>query len=494
MSALEITRRYAATLSAQGLPPPGAPDWINEIDNPYLHGLFAPQVHEVERTPLELVAGEIPPDLQGAYLRNSPNPRQAPINRYHWFDGDGMVQGVWFGDGRAEYASRWIETRGMQMERERGAAIWPGVLGPFDFQAPLFPIKDTANTDLVWHDGKLLALWYECGRPVRLDEKTLATLGEESFAGQLDIPISAHAHTDPLSGDLVFFRYADQPPYFQHGVLDAQGGLHLQNIELPGPRRPHDIGITPNYSIIHDFPLFHDDAVFRATGRRIPLFHPDVPTRFGILPRFGSNADVRWFECQPCYMLHVVNCWEDGDRIVMTGCRTRDPSLHPDPNDGKLASMLAYLKLQANLYRWEFDLQTGAVREGDLDDLNAEFPMIRDSCLGQQNRYAYLQDLPCDIPARFEGVIKYDLRDGRACDRYAHGPGVYGSESPFAPRIGGDGEDDGYLLTLTTDTADWNSYCLVLDARDLAAGPVAKLRLPQRVTAGFHTTWVPGSG
>ncbi len=491
MNSLEITARYTATLSARGAPVPDAPDWIADIDNPYLHGLYAPVVRELERTPLELVAGEIPTDLHGAYLRNSPNPRHRPLNRYHWFDGDGMVQGVWFENGRAEFGSRWVGTRGLQMEQERGGAIWPGVLGPFDFKAPLFPIKDTANTDLVWHDGRLLALWYECGRPVRIDPKTLQTLGEEDFGGRLRIPVSAHAHHDPVTGDLVFFRYGDRPPYFQHGVLDAAGELHLQDIELPGPRRPHDIGVTRRYSVIHDFPLFHDEELFRRTGKRIPLFHPEVPTRFGVLPRFGGNADVRWFECEPCYMLHVVNCWEDGDRIVMTGCRTRDPSLQPDPRDGRLASMLAYLKLQANLYRWELDLATGTVTERDLDDVNAEFPMIRDACLGARNRYAYLQDLPCDIPARFEGIVKYDLETGAICDRYHYGAGVFGSESPFAPGRG-DAEDDGYLVTLTTDTADWSSYCLVLDARDLAAGPVARLRLPQRVTAGFHTTWVDG--
>jgi carotenoid cleavage dioxygenase len=31
----------------------------------------------------------------------------------------------------------------------------------------------------------------------------------------------------------------------------------------------------------------------------------------------------------------------------------------------------------------------------------------------------------------------------------------------------------------------------VLDATDVAAGPVASVQLPQRVPYGFHATWLP---
>ena len=56
----------------------------------------------------------------------------------------------------------------------------------------------------------------------------------------------------------------------------------------------------------------------------------------------------------------------------------------------------------------------------------------------------------------------------------------------------GEAEDDGYLVTFVTDTHDWSSACLVFDARDVEAGPLAKVALPQRLPAGFHATWVDG--
>ena len=68
----------------------GTPSWIYELDNPYLHGVYAPTVNELHEESL-VVTGALPRDLSGAYFRNGPNPLHHPKNRYHPFDGDGMV-------------------------------------------------------------------------------------------------------------------------------------------------------------------------------------------------------------------------------------------------------------------------------------------------------------------------------------------------------------------------------------------------------------------
>jgi carotenoid cleavage dioxygenase len=491
-TALPITTRHGKALSREGLRPSDAPAWIDDIDNPYLHGLFAPVTRESTFDDLPVV-GELPRDLNGAYFRNGPNSRFAPLNRYHWFDGDGMVHGLWFQDGTARYRSRWIQTRGLTHEAEVGSSVWPGVLGPFDFSLPGGPLKDTANTDLIAWQGELLALWYESGKLVQLDPSDLHTVGIAAIQAQIGKRISAHSKVDPATGELVFFGYGDRPPYMHYGVVKPDGTVHATDITLPGPRRPHDLGVTPQYSILHDFPMFFDPEHFKKTGKRVPLFHPEVPTRYGVLPRHGTDADVRWFEFEPCYMLHVVNCWEEGDEVVMVGCRTDDPSLKPDPADGKIAAMLSGIKLQANLYEWRMNLATGATSERRLDDRNAEFPMIAPSWMGRRNRYAYLQEIPYEIPATFDALVKVDLHTGET-QRYAYGPGVFGSEAPFAPRDGaGDDEDDGYVITFVTDTSDWSSACWVFDARHIEAGPVCRIPIPHRIPAGFHATWMSGA-
>ena len=99
--------------------------------NPFLQGNFAPWREEGELRNLP-VAGEIPRELNGTYFRNGPNPAFAPLGRYHWFDGDGMVHAVTLEDGRAVYRNRYVLSRGLREEQEAGRALYRGLL---EFQA-----------------------------------------------------------------------------------------------------------------------------------------------------------------------------------------------------------------------------------------------------------------------------------------------------------------------------------------------------------------------
>lgn len=477
-------------------PAPDQPAWVDRVDNPYLHGIHAPIVHETRATKLE-VEGELPGDLYGAFVRNGPNAVFEPSNQYHWFDGDGMVHAVQFRDGEASYCSRLIETKGLEDERRVEHSIWPGIMGPFDFELPRGYLKDTANTDIVFHNGHLLALWYMCGEPYRLDPITLETQGIEDFGGKLRSTVSAHPKIDERTGELIYFTLSDEAPFMRYGVVSAAGELvHEIPIDLPGPRATHDITITENFSILHDFPFFHDVELQQQVKRRIARFHPDLPSRFGVLPRHGATDEVRWFEFEPGYVLHMVNAWEEGDWIVMDGNFQPDPKVVRNKEEGDLASMLGYLRIRAHLRRWRMNLVTGETHEEQLDDLNVEFCLPDTSLYGQRTRYSYHQHLPVDMyTVDFHALVKYDHDDGSAT-RFDYGDGLVGGEAPFARRVQSAGEegaeDDGYVVTIVTDTADERSSCQVFRADAIEKGPIAKLPLPHRVPTGFHAKWVPG--
>ena len=49
---------------------------------------------------------------------------------------------------------------------------------------------------------------------------------------------------------------------------------------------------------------------------------------------------------------------------------------------------------------------------------------------------------------------------------------------------------DGYLICFVQDETTAQSECLILDAQDIAAGPVATILVPYRVPYGFHSGWV----
>ena len=86
-------------------------------NNRSLNGPFEPWHQEADTFDLEVV-GKIPLELNGALYRTSSNPHVQPPhpNRYHWFDGDGMIYGVFLRDGRAHASSRWVRTAAFKVE------------------------------------------------------------------------------------------------------------------------------------------------------------------------------------------------------------------------------------------------------------------------------------------------------------------------------------------------------------------------------------------
>jgi carotenoid cleavage dioxygenase-like enzyme len=225
----------------------------------------------------------------------------------------------------------------------------------------------------------------------------------------------------------------------------------------------------------------------------LPRFYPDVPSRFAVLPRRGATGDIRWFEADPTFVLHFVNAYEEGDEIVLDGFFEGAPQPVDTGGTGweKLFRFLALDRLQARLHRWRFNVATGAVAEEQLSESITEFGTISSDYAAGKYRYTYAAT---GKPGwfLFDGLVKHDLHTGGE-ERYPFGDGVYGSEAAMAARVGAADEDDGYLVTLTTDMNTDASYCLVFDAARVGDGPMCKLALPERISSGTHATWAPGA-
>ncbi|MDJ0835690.1 MAG: carotenoid oxygenase family protein [Acidobacteriota bacterium] len=460
--------------------------------NPYLTGPFAPVLNQDIFTDLEVI-GEIPRDLHGTYYRNGPNPKYVPKGRYHWFDGDGMLHALSFEDGKAVYRNRWIETEGLVAEDAERRSLFTGLIEP-DPKNPLGYIKDNANTDVIYHKGNLLTLFYRAGKPYVVDPHTLKTIGATDFGGKWKGLVSAHAKVDEHTGELMIFDYGPKPPYMHYGVVSPEGELvNRTPIPLPGWRLPHDIAITRQYTVLMDMPVFVDPEAVKHGKQRIDFF-PEIPTRFAVIPRHGGEADIRWFEAEPCYIYHVVNAWDNGDEVVMDVCRVSQPVAERGARMSDLDRMkkvLAEALQSARYHRYRFNLKTGATHEEQLWDITSEFPMVDLNRMGTPTRYSYHVTLPPLDTLRFDGLVKYDTQTG-AQEEYKFGPGRWGSEAPFAARTDAVSEDDGYLLSFLHDENSGRSECLILDAVKLTEGPLARVMLPRRVPLGFHATWIPG--
>ena len=462
-------------------------------DIPALDGNSAPVTQECFSDSMTVI-GEVPKDLNGMYFRNGPNAFYQPDWRYHAYDGDGMVHAVQFDHGKVTYRNRWVQTQGLQEERAAGHSLWKGLKEPMRQDRPDQPLKNTANTDVKFHAGRLVTMWYRSGMPYALDPVTLETLGTADYDGAFD-KISAHSRPDVHTGELMFFDYSLTAPYMQYGVIGPDRKLRSKiEIPLSGPRLPHDMAVTENYSILHDFPLWPDAEALKA-GRYKVRFHADQPSRFAVVPRHGTADQIRWFEAKPTYMLHVVNAWEEGDEIVMVGTPYRiHETADGEPDARRLERTINQRQRDFMLYEWRFDLKTGKTHERVIDDvLNTEFPVINGAYQGRKNQFSYNVLFPQGgrEEPRFPGLVKYDITTGGYV-AYSAGPQYFYNEPGFAPRDNSQSEDDGYLVMPVWNPVDARSEIQVFDCLGarLAEGPVARILLPQRIPHGFHATFV----
>jgi carotenoid cleavage dioxygenase len=344
-------------------------------------------------------------------------------------------------------------------------------------------LASAANTHVVAHHGKILAL--EEGSFPWVVDRELETVGSYDYGGRLTTAMTAHPKVCPDTGELLFFGYHFLPPYLVYHRATADGRLvQSEEIAVGGPTMHHDFAITATRALFMDLPVVFDlEAAMRGT---MPfLWSDEYPARIGVMPRTGTNADVRWFEIEPCYVFHTLNAYDDGDEVVLDVCRISEMWRVPGEMQGGSG--------RQTLHRFRLDLASGATREETLDERAMDFPRVADARVGQRHRYGYTVHFgagPDGGPA-FAGLLKLDLATGRSA-LHAFGAGRSAGEPVFVPAAGADpATDEGYVLCYAHDEGSGRSELVVIDASRFEAAPIARIPLPQRVPFGFHGSWIP---
>ncbi|XP_015062345.1 carotenoid 9,10(9',10')-cleavage dioxygenase 1-like [Solanum pennellii] len=483
----------------------------------YLQGNFAPTD---ETPPLNdlVVQGHLPECLNGEFVRVGPNPKFAPVAGYHWFDGDGMIHGLRIKDGKATYVSRYVRTSRLKQEEFFGGAKFmkvgdlKGLFGLFTVYMQMLRTKlkvldisygnSTANTALVYHHGKLLAL-SEADKPYALkvlEDGDLQTLGMLDYDKRLTHSFTAHPKVDPVTGEMFTFGYAHTPPYITYRVISKDGIMQDPvPITIPEPIMMHDFAITENYAIMMDLPLCFRPKEMVKNNKLAFTFDATKKARFGVLPRYANNeALIRWFELPNCFIFHNANAWEEGDEVVLITCRLMNPDL--DMVNGAVKEKLE--NFCNELYEMRFNMKSGAASQKKLSESAVDFPRINENYTGRKQRYVYGTTL--NSIAKVTGVIKFDLHaepetgksqlevGGNVQGIFDLGPGRFGSEAVFVPSRPGTEreEDDGYLIFFVHDENTGKSAVNVIDAKTMSAEPVAVVELPKRVPYGFHAFFV----
>ena len=428
----------------------------------------------------------IPPEMENAIPTGHPY-----IDKL--FAGDGMVHGFYIEDGRVDYRNRWVRTVKFDKERAAGRALF-SAMNPMDTDPSVQGLQTDglANTNVVWHGHRLLAL-EEAHAPFELDVRTLESKGPHTFGGKLIGPMTAHPKMDPETGEMLFFGYnAD-------GTLSDAMAFHV--VDRDGNLTRSETFRAPYASMVHDFMVTREHVLFpimpltgsmeRAMRGAPPYaWEPDKGVFIGVMPRDGSVADLRWFEGDPAFMFHPMNAHTDGNRIICEVCEFEEAPLFPRP-DGTPGNPD---KAVPRLTRWTFDLgaNTNEYRSERLHDIACEFPRLDERRTGLDYRYGYLA---CDTKPKwqvggFNAIGVYDRHTGNL-ETWDVGEGCATNEPVFVPRSDTSPEGDGFLLANVYDANRKASHLVILDAQNVGAGPLAKAYVDHRIPFGFHGNWVP---
>lgn len=232
---------------------------------------------------------------------------------FQWFNGDGNVSAFRVKSGKVHFKQRYVRTEKFLKEKEAQRAL----MGMQFYQLSLarpdlvylgkyrnkytdaveFKIRSTANTNIVYFNGKLLAC-KEDSPPYAMDPRTLETIGLWDFDGQLpSLTFSAHPKIDPITKELICFGYeakGDGTPDICYYTVSPNG--HFKEVvwmTSPVVAMIHDFAVTENYVLFPLIPQTCDIERMKQGGEHWQ-WNSEIPFYIGVLPRRGAHgSDIK---------------------------------------------------------------------------------------------------------------------------------------------------------------------------------------------------------
>ncbi|MEZ5571530.1 MAG: carotenoid oxygenase family protein [Halioglobus sp.] len=459
---------------------------------PYLQGNYAPVTEERDLGEEQLtVEGEVPRKLTGAFMRDGANVAFQPNYYVYPLDGDGMVHAVYFKDGHVHYKNRWVETSHLKTERKFNRMIYGSVgkLLPvpqdvIDAGGEPNPIRNTANTNVLYHGGKLFAMW-EGGFPHLLNND-LSTVGLYDYEGALKPgdALTAHPKVCPDTGQLVSCTQRWDSANYWVQIFDAKG-KHMKTIPVEFERKGiiHDLQITENYVIIFYAPAFH--SVEKAMKGENPfMWEPELGTRIIVIPRDGKGKQIV-FETDPFFSWHFCNGFERDGQLVIDYVWISSIPFTMEQGSG-------VEKQPRRMHRMTLDLATRKVTDEEFSDVFCEFSRVDERRMGKDYRYGFAasSNREWGDAHGYNCTGRYDFRTGET-KLWEFGAEANAGEPVYVPNPDSEREEDGWVMCFVYNPGE-GAFLSILSAGDFDSGPVAKVHIPGRVPNGFHANWMSG--
>ncbi|MEZ4427098.1 MAG: carotenoid oxygenase family protein [Nannocystaceae bacterium] len=435
------------------------------------------RTHDFEPARIE---GRIPDDLRGTLYRTGPALFERAGRRVpHSFLADGAVSAVRFGDGRAERAVKFVAGALFREEEAAGRFRYGVGASPLRrlWHSLRGTVKCTGNTALLRWQDQLFALM-EAGRPVEVSPATLDTLGERDLE-VIARSFSAHPHRVPA-----------RETTYNFGVrYGREMSLDLYALPDRGPARPLGAVTSSRLSMVHDFVATERALIFYVAPAKLRVWRAIVGTRdfakwFDWRPELGGEwivvpidapERVRRIPAPAFWVWHFANAFDDGDEVVI------DAAVYEDLDSLRALATGDIDTTPPTLTRIRLGDDGERGREV-LTEMPGEFLSVPASQRARRHDTIWSVALP--EPDRV-GVARHDLERGET-DAWVPDANEEASEPVLT-------EGERWALSLVHDREAGESHVAVLDARDLQAGPRARVYLGQRIPMTFHGLWWPAA-
>jgi all-trans-8'-apo-beta-carotenal 15,15'-oxygenase len=462
-------------------------------------GAIASPAVEFPLTPLPVLAGTLPPGLQGSFYQNGPARLERQGQRVaHWLDGDGAILGLHCDGSSAVATYRYVRSAGFEEEEAAGEYRFRGYgsLPP----VPLWrrwqtQVKNAANTSVLALPDRLLALW-EGGWPHHLEPDSLATQGLENFDSLVPgDTFSAHPKRHPDSGDIFNFGItAGANAQLQLYRLNAAGRLQQrQTVDLSGNPLIHDFVLADRYLLFCVPPVRLNPlpAVLGLQSFSDALqWQPRRGTQLVVIDA-DSFEVIAWNQVDPWFQWHFGHSYlNPRGHIVMDVVRYDDFATNQQLRE--VASGCITTAAEAQLWQYEVNPQTAAIVSSRcLVDRHCEFPVpfLPPGAPTGSPAPTYLnlhRTVPTPQGELFQAIAQFD--PSRPSLTIADvGAGRYAAEPQPVPDYLDPQRH--WVLTVVYDGHRHRSEVWIYAGDHLEDGAICRLQLPQVIPPSFHGRW-----
>ncbi|EDO46083.1 predicted protein [Nematostella vectensis] len=461
------------------------------------------------------ITGQIPPWLSGTLIRNGPGKFEFGEFEYnHIFDGPALLYRFTIDNGKVEYFNKFLRSKSF-LENTKANRITHMEYGTNAVPDPCKSIfhryfsyyfgsdKEKITDNCLVNVIELKKRFYAVSElPVlwQIDSQSLDVIGKVDVSTDMDDPLDnslAHPHEEPdgtvynygiKRGRFTKYNIYKVPPRSKESPLEkTMAGAQVICSLSPTKAEAyvHSFGMSESYFILLENPFFFSIPRFLArsffgwTLDKCFYWDPTQLSRIHVLCR-KTGKELAVFTTDPMFVFHHINAFEKNGEIIL------DVVAYPDGdimNGLLIQDMRDFCNKKG---RTEHQIPAGQFRRYHLPNPaergrstsseephhifnfevlydKMELPRINyEHCNTKEYTYVYgLTNTSSSL--LYDEIVKINTFSKEV--KTWRFPNHFPSEPVFVPKPGGVREDEGVVLSMVIDTANGNTYLLVLDAQ-----------------------------